>query len=82
MNGARIFDRHGPRRPCGDCNFPYPVGLLSPVTGTEGTSPPICGVCALDRMNAAHGTKFTRFQGETAEQFRIAAHLWREKWEP
>ena len=78
---ARLFDRHGPLKSCGDCHFPYPVGLLSPVTGTDGTSPPICGVCALDRVNAAWGTKETGLKGETAEQLRVAAHMWREKWE-
>jgi hypothetical protein len=51
---------------CADCKREYPDELTAPFNGRI-----ICGICALAATNAMHGTSFTSFQGEAAEDMRL-----------
>lgn len=62
---------------CARCDWPYPDGLLSPVIGSAFGSQPVCGICALEIINAVHGTNRKRFQGGHAEEMRTDALDWR-----
>lgn len=64
---------------CPHCGWTYPEGYLSPVFGTDPT-PPICGICALAHMNTSLGLARTRFDGHGAEQTRLRALRWRERY--
>ena len=55
---------------CNDCKVDYPAHLLSAR---------ICGICALARKNSIHGSNFTEFGGEIAEEMRQGAIGWRKK---
>lgn len=64
--------------PCNHCHLPYPESLLSPVFGGPETGP-VCAICALEIINAAHGMNRKSFGGEQAERLRQAALVWRIK---
>lgn len=63
---------------CVRCDWPYPDDMLKPVVGSliKGNA---CGICALEMLNATHGTRMKRFHGEMAEDFRQRALAWRKK---
>jgi hypothetical protein len=62
---------------CDKCRWDYPVHLLNPIVSSEGYSVPVCGICALQIINEAHGIRRTRFGGEQAEATRQGALAWR-----
>lgn len=64
---------------CGDCGWTYPTRLLNPMRSNDGTTPAICGICALARKNRIHGTSFETFSGDFAEQLRLEALEWRRR---
>lgn len=65
---------------CGNCKIEYPSEILSVPFGF-GNGKPLCGICALQLSNELHGDNRTEFNGETAEDFRLAAIEWRKKHE-
>jgi hypothetical protein len=65
---------------CARCKLPYPGEMLNPVMGNFADSgKPVCGICALEIVNEAHGTRMKRFHGELAEGLRLRAINWRRK---
>lgn len=70
---------------CPDCGWLYPVEILSPfVSGDPDFNAvvrthPICGVCALRRVNQRHGARLRKFNGTTAEDFRQDALAFRRE---
>ena len=59
---------------CQQCEFDYPEKLLSQFYDSHHPEVlMICGVCALDLMNATHGDNRTEFDGPGAEMLRKAA---------
>jgi hypothetical protein len=58
--------------PCAECKRRYPSEILSPFNGKM-----TCGICALELTNQLHGTHRTHFDGETAEDMRMDAVVWR-----
>lgn len=63
---------------CADCRWKYPQSILSQMFVNGGYTDPICGICALERMNIVHGIKRESFSGEMAEANRVSAILWRK----
>jgi hypothetical protein len=58
---------------CARCKYDYPDDVsLSPVIGSDEPAP-VCGICALEMVNAIHGTTMKKFRGEMAESFRQQA---------
>jgi len=64
---------------CADCRWPYPdTGYLNQMNVNGQYTKPICGICALARVNQFHGVQLTRFKGEMAEETRQDAIKWRK----
>lgn len=63
---------------CPDCQWDYPESLLNPLMVNGVYTEPICGQCALDRINQIHGGQQAMFQGEMAESARQRALRWRK----
>lgn len=63
---------------CTRCSVPYPEGYLQPVIGAIHRGD-VCGVCALQMINAIHGTQMRSFHGEMAEDLRWMAVEWRRR---
>jgi len=63
---------------CADCKWNYPDGYTSKMFANGGYTEPICGICALDRMNVVYKGKLTKFRGEMAELNRLNAIAWRK----
>lgn len=55
---------------CDDCRVNYPDEIISN---------DLCGICALEMTNRVHGITRTKFTGEMAEEFRLAAIEHRKK---
>jgi hypothetical protein len=75
-DGKRVGPKPMSRIPneCSRCGYDYPEDVgLSRVSGTLSTRGPVCGICALEISNAAMGIKRTSFNGEMAEEYRLAA---------
>jgi len=58
---------------CAKCKEDFPTEILSQITGNDEFIMPVCGICALEIINATHGINLDRFQGEMAEKNREAA---------
>ena len=64
---------------CAHCQHPYPVELLCcSVIGGRRTKP-ICGLCARQLINEAHGWRKEGFKGQAAELNRLRALEHRQK---
>ncbi len=66
---------------CDECKINYPSGLVSAMfTVIDGhlRYRNLCGICALEATNKAHGIKRTRFDGPLAEKMRQKAIKFRE----
>lgn len=66
---------------CDHCKWVYPsyyVNILRTNLPDIG-SPALCGICALDLTNLIHGQNRVKFDGESAEYFRVSAEDWRRK---
>jgi hypothetical protein len=66
---------------CADCEIAYPENLLAPYFEGDGRYTPLCGICALVRINIAHKTRFKAFVGELAETKRKQALAFRAQME-
>jgi hypothetical protein len=56
---------------CIECGVNYPSAFLAPLASSSGVVGPVCGICALDLINAIHGTTRDSFDGSPrAEQMR------------
>jgi hypothetical protein len=64
---------------CRHCGVDYPEEILNPIVSTNGTTANICGICALEIINQAHGSRRKKFHGEIAEAMRQAALAHRRK---
>ena len=73
------MNRESQKLGCGRCRLPYPNDMLSPVIGDPFMKVPVCGICALEMINAIHGSHVKQFRGEMAEDFRVRAINWRRK---
>ena len=65
-----------PNVKCSDCKIDYPSDLVQPFIYYDSVVD-VCGICALARKNALHGTHFTEFTGEMAEYLRLEAVRYR-----
>lgn len=65
-----------PLTTCGRCGWPYPDEYLEVVHGSL-VKERVCALCALEIVNAVHGTRMVRFHGEIAESLRLSAADWR-----
>ena len=63
---------------CVDCKWKYPDHYLDKMYMNGSYTDPICGICALERLNVYHGVKLTKFRGEMAEAKRLDAIAWRK----
>ena len=53
---------------CAKCKEDFPTEILFQITGNDEFIMPVCGICALEIINATHGINLDRFQGEMAEK--------------
>jgi hypothetical protein len=60
---------------CAHCEVDYPPEILNPLFTDKGTTPPICGICALEASNKTLPPRLRRsgFDGEMAEDARQRA---------
>lgn len=65
-----------PLTTCAGCRIRYPEGLLAPYVDA-GTMTMLCGICALERINAKHGTHYFEFYGDLHETRRKQAVAFR-----
>lgn len=63
---------------CSCCKVNYPDGLVV-LMMVNGERPLVCGICALDISNEAHGITRKRFDGEFAEDLRQQAIEFRKR---
>lgn len=63
---------------CHDCQIEYPDELVVPYFDGQ-TYTPVCGICALARVNKLHGTQTRRFHGQAADALRLAAIRFRRE---
>lgn len=61
---------------CARCDVSYPPELLSIFHGELFDRKSVCAICALDIINAVHGTSKTALRG-MAEEMRQDALQWR-----
>ena len=58
---------------CAKCKEDFPTEILSQIIENDEFIMPVCGICALEIINAIHGINLDRFRGEMAEKNRQAA---------
>jgi len=66
------------RERCEDCKWNYPSDYLSRMFTNGGYTEPICGICALERLNIITRVRRDKFRGELAEANRLNAISWRK----
>ena len=46
---------------CAKCKEDFPTEILFQITGNDEFIMPVCGICALEIINATHGINLDRF---------------------